>query len=209
MQIRYIDYKVTENGLVELSNESIRQTEHNIHRMRVYADFDNSGSSPYLANIDFLRADRLPIGPIALKLAQDDEGEWHRYCDIPMKLTEIVGPLKFGIAYLEWEENEHGVLVLKKQFPIFASLQYVFDTNKRVYERDYDIYQRLLELEGVDSGYFSERLGVVEDEIPQIYEAIENIEVGVSEGVIKLETIEEANASPKAQKAGSIAFIEE
>lgn len=197
MQIRYIDYKVTENGLVELSKERIRQTEHNIHRLRIYADFDNEASSPYKVNIALTRADRLTIGPVAMNLAQDENGNWHRYYDIKEVMTEVAGPLKFGVSYQEWGENEEGVIVLQKQYPIFTAHNYVYDTNKRVYERDYDIYQRLSDLEG--GSEIRERLEIIEDKV-------DNIEIG-AEGVIKAETLEEANASAKAQKAGSIAFI--
>jgi len=184
MQIRYIDYKVTEDGLVELSKERIRQTEHNIHRLRVYADFDNKTTSPYKVNIALTRADRLTIGPIAMTLAQDENGKWHRFYDIKEQMTEVAGPLKFGIAYQLWGENEEGVIVLQKQFPIYTAHNYVYDTNQKVYERDYDIYSRLNELE--------DKLGG---------------EIIVNGDGIKLETLEEANASPKAKKAGSIAFI--
>lgn len=44
------------------------------------------------------------------------------------------------------------------------------------------------------------------NEINALKERINNIEVG-KEGTIIIETLEEANASPKAKKAGSIAFI--
>ena len=207
MQIRYIDYKVTDNGFLALSDKRIRQTEHNIHRIRFYADFETGPTSPNLVSIVITRADRLEIGPVAMQYAQDDEGVWHRYYDIKEQMTEVVGPLVFGVKYEQWEENEERVLELKLRYPIFASHLYVFDANMRVYDRNYDIYKRLSDLEGVNTGYFSERLGIVEGDIQIIYDKIENIEVIGGEGVIKLETIEEANASPKAKKAGSIAFI--
>jgi len=208
MEIRYIDYKVTESGLTELSNERIRQTEHNIHRIRVYADFETEGTSPYKVNIALTRADRLTIGPIAMTLAQDDNGVWHRFYDIKEQMTEVVGPLKFGIAYQLWGANEEGVIVLQKQFPIYTTYQYVYDTNKRVWEENHDIYQRLTDLEGVDSGAFGERLEVVESEIPRLDLKIDSIEVAVSEGIVRSETIEQANASDKAKITGALAFIE-
>lgn len=220
MQIRNIDFNATENGFLSLSDKRIRQTEHNLHRIRFYADFETGPTSPYLVSIVMKRADMLEIGPVAMQYAQDENGVWHRYYDIKEQMTEVVGPLAFGVKYEQWEENDEGVLELKLRCPMFVSYLNVYDTNMKVYDKNYDIYQRLNDLEGVNTGYFSERLGIVEGdvqiiyekvstletEIPQIYEAIENIEIG-GEGVIKLETLEEANASPKAKKAGSIAFI--
>ena len=198
MATRYIDYKVTDNGLVELSKERIRETEHNIHRLRIYADFEIGPTSPFLVDIVLTRADRLTIGPISMGLAQDESGAWHRYYDIKEVMTEITGPLYFGVAYREWGENEEGVIVLQKVYPIYKSLTYVYDTNRKTYERDYDIYARLRDLEGTAGSEIDKRLSLVESQLLEI-------ENGV--GAPILETLEEANASPKAKKAGSIAFI--
>ena len=201
MQIRYIDYKITDNGFQELSRERIRQTEHNIHRLRIYADFEATGTSPLKVMLSLERADRLEIRPVAMTLAQDDNGVWHRFYDIKETMTEITGPLRFSVSYEIWGVNEQGVIVLEQRYPEFVHWLYVYDANGNVYSRNWDIYQRLADLEGVNTGGFTVIINEIKDRLNEL-------ETGAGgEGVIKLETLEEANASPKAQKAGSIAFI--
>lgn len=148
LPIKYIDYKIDKDGrLVSLSNERIRETEHNIHRLRVYSDIETTGDSGYRVNIALTRADGLTIGPLPMELAQDDEGNWYRFFDIVEQLTEVVGPLMFGVSYNLWELDEEGNLRLKLKFPIFTAHTYVYDANQKVFDPNWDIYQRLEQVE--------------------------------------------------------------
>lgn len=154
LPIKYIDYHIDEDGRIRsLSSEKIRETEHHIHRLRVYSDFENTGDSGFRVNIALTRADGLTIGPLPMILAQDDSGKWHRFYDIKEQMTEVVGPLMFGISYNLWEVGSNGELILKKKYPIFTVSTYVYDANQKVYDPTYDIYQRLEQVEiKVDKG---------------------------------------------------------
>src|SRR5690554_2661200 len=148
LPIKYIDYKIDKDGrLVSLSNERIRETEHNIHRLRVYSDIETTGDSSYRVNVALTRADGLTIGPLPMTLAQDNKGEWHRFYDIKEQLTEVVGPLMFGISYNLWEMDEEGNLKLKKKYPIFTATTYIYDANQKTFDPNWDIYQRLEQVE--------------------------------------------------------------
>lgn len=166
LPIKYLDYKIDNDGRIRsLSSERIRETEHNVHRLRVYSDFETTGDSGFRVNIALTRADGLTIGPLPMILAQDDEGRWHRYYDIKEQLTEIVGPLMFGISYNLWELDEEGNLRLKKKYPIFTAHTYIYDANQKSYDPTYDIYQRLEQVEvKVDQGLLKKEVVVSSDE---------------------------------------------
>lgn len=147
-KIKYLDFKVDADGRISyLATEKIRETEHNIHRIRIYSEIENTAETNFKVNIVFTRADGLTIGPLPMIYAQDDNGNWHRFIDIKEKLTEVVGPLMFGVSYNQWEKNENNQLVLVKKFPIFTTSIYVYDTNHKTYDENYDIYARLNSLE--------------------------------------------------------------
>lgn len=142
--IKYIDYILDENGyLTKLSDEKIRETEHNIHRIRIYSSIEQTENTPYLVNIVLTRADGLQIGPKSMMYAQNTEGVWHRYYDLVGQITEVKGQLKFAISYEQWELNEENVLIQKKRYPSFVVTTYVYDANQSVYNEHYDLYQRL------------------------------------------------------------------
>ena len=148
LPIKYLDYKIDADGRIRsLSSERIRETEHNIHRLRIYSDFETTSDSGFRVNIAMTRADGLTIGPLPMTLAQDDNGKWHRFYDIKEQMTEVVGPLMFGISYNLWEVGSNGELILKKKYPIFTVNTYVYDTNQKSYDPTYDIYQRLEQVE--------------------------------------------------------------
>lgn len=148
LPIKYIDYKIDNDGRIRsLSSERIRETEHNVHRLRVYSDFETDDTTGFRVNIALTRADGLTIGPLPMTLAQDDDGKWHRFFDIKEQLTEIVGPLMFGISYNLWELDDEGNLRLKKKYPIFTAHTYIYDANQKVFDPNWDIYQRLEQVE--------------------------------------------------------------
>lgn len=140
---RNIDYHVDANGYVsKLSEEKIRETEHNIHRIRVYSEMEQTENTQYQVNIALTRADGLCIGPITMSYAQDQQGVWHRYYDLVGQITEIKGQLKFSISYEQWEVDDD-IFVMKKKYPSFVVTTYVYDANQSVYNEHYDLYQRL------------------------------------------------------------------
>lgn len=63
--LKYIDYHVDTDGRIkQVTSEKIRETEQNIHRLRIYSDLETTGESNYRVNIVFTRADGLTIGPL-------------------------------------------------------------------------------------------------------------------------------------------------
>ena len=164
--LKYLDYHVDADARIkQMSTVKIRETEHNIHRLRIYSELETTGETKYKANITFTRADGLTIGPLPLDLGQDDNGRWHRFIDIKDKLTEITGPLLFGVSYNIWEVNENNELVLAKKLPIFTITTYVYDSNNKIYGPNYDIYSRLESVEHkAELGLKSKEIFISEDE---------------------------------------------
>lgn len=164
--LKYIDYRVDADGRIkQITAEKIRETEHNVHRLRIYSDLETTGESNYRVNIVFTRADGLTIGPLPMILAQDDVGIWHRFIDIKEKLTEITGQLVFGVSYNLWELNDNNELVLVKKLPIFNTSLYVYDANNKIYDPNHDIYSRLNAVENkVDLSVKSKEIIISNDD---------------------------------------------
>lgn len=150
MAIKYIDYQIDANGYIKrLNEEKIRQTEHNIHRLRFYSELETQASTEYKARITFTRADGLTIGPLVMAYAQDDNGNWHRYYDIKEKLTEITGALSYAVSYDQETIGEDGHVALIARYPSFTITSFVYDANNSVYDEHYDIYRRMEAVETI------------------------------------------------------------